>query len=811
METQYAKVEIPGYGTKEFPVENGLAPTPSQVKEWMQYNPEIVATWKKVDHATITKEAIDDVAKHLGPIDRAQLYTSLFFDSAGNNISNAAKFAKENPDKVAKGAAKIGLEAGGATLGQAAGVALGGVGVAPLGAFGGAMGNVMGQMIDDENPFSWGDVGAAAVMGAIPGATLANASARQVALKGAQYALAGVAADTVRKGIDEKRAITGPEALSSAVFGYGSAYLGKALDKAANAPTRQAAKNALDMGFEEESRRMGRELGFVLPPTEVNNSPLNQKIQSLSGIIDPAKDAIRRNQLPLQRAIKQDIGIGVEVKFDGPEVFETAADAVRGTTTGSASRVGSNGGSGVGVEFRKTLGDGVDKIEGTGTAVKIPRDKRIGDYVDLDQSQKRVGQGLDRIANNSDEALSLMNGADLPVLTDGTPIDYFGSIVPFRGGSMQANQAPGSAGRGFFRNERSVGGQSADTHYDPSSFKQSVNMNGGQDSALGNPMRGPASPRPSGPVPVGGQTATNTPVGGASQSVNMGGASGSYTPDFKAGNALNPDTLPFHIARFTKSYNDAGSVSDAAAAALADWRKANYNARQAWWSYRQPQGGSPEMAEMAKGFEAEAELAFQRLSKEAAAAGRKDLTTPGKNGLSRLQSDRMMLGRLGAIEAAMNRGNGYIDADVLGRLLDAGAPLDGNLLKAARFNLAYGKYLKDKATTTAPGTNRFGAEMAQIPMALAGAGAAMAGGGNPVQVLGSAAGAAAVIPAMRMMTPSLNNGARRLMFSEAYQNALRPDFGPTRMDMPAAMARYAAARKGQDEEVQAPLNQYLRR
>ena len=807
METQYAKVNVPGYGIKEFPVENGIPPTQAQVKEWMQYNPEAVAKWEKVDSNIITKEAIDEVAKYAGPIDRAQLYMGMFFNNTGENVGNAYKYAKENPGKVAKnaatGGAKIGLEAGGQAIGNVVGTAFGGVGMVPLGAAGAGIGNLIGQAIDDD-PFSWGDFTAAVIMGAVPGTSLANASARQLAFKGSQYALAGVAADAARKQIDQGRAITAPEALSSAVFGYGSAYLGKALDKARNAPTVAAAKMEMRMGFEEESRKMGRELGFVLPPTEVNNSPLNQKIQSLSGIIDPAKDAIRRNQPFLEAALERDIGIGVELKFDGDDVFSTAAGAMKGRESGTATRMASSGGAGPSAEFRKTLPPGVDKFETTGTASRMPRAGRIdapsapGSFP---AGPRRLGEGLPqiesgqlRLGNGGGSQLARIDTPDLPVVTGDAPIDFFGDI--------------GSGG--FRRAERSVGGSTADTRYDQSSFKQSVNMNGGgsgNEGALGPVINGPTP----GMRNVGSSSAANTPIGGTSQRTNMGGATGSYTPDFGRNNVINPDTLPFHIARFTKSYKEAGEVSDAAAVALSDWRKANYNARQSWWEYRQPQGGSPAAQEQARAFEAQADEAFERLSKEAALGGRGDLAKAGKDGVSKLESDRRMLARLGVIELAMNRGNGYKDADVLGRLLDAGAPLDGNLRKAARFNLAYGRYLKDKATTTAPGVNRFGAEMAQIPMALAGAGAAWGSGGNPMQVLGSAAGAAALVPAMRAMTPSLNNGARRFMFSEGFQNSLRPDYGPTRMDTPAAMARYMAASAGQTEPVQAPLNDYLRR
>ena len=823
METQYAKVNVPGYGTKEFPVADGIPPTPAQVKEWMQYNPEVVATWKKADPSIITKEAIDDVAQHLGPVDRAQLYTSMFFDGAGNNVSNALKYAKENPGAIAKGTAKegakIGLEAGGQMAGNVLGVALGGVGTVALGAAGATVGNIIGQMMDDD-PFSWGDATAAFTMGLVPGASLAGAPARKVAMKGAQYALTGVAADTVRKRMDEGRWLTTPEALSSAVFGYGSTYLGKALDKASNAPTKLAAKHELTKGFENESRAMGRELGFVLPLTEVNNSPAYQKLQSVSGLIDPAKDAIRRNQPFLEWALERDIGIGAEIRFNDAEVYGTAAEAMRGTHSGSASRIPrepsrpgvqrnlgqgfdqfEGSGSAVrvprpGQEGQKQLANGLPQIEGTGVAVPIPRQSAPASV----QGQGMLATGNSRLTNgnpDSGEFAALIDRPDLPIVSSSGPIDFFAPPpVGFKG-----------------RPERSVGGQSADTTYGAGDFKQRVNMDGGpSDGQLGSFSPGQSSRNA--PRNVGSSSSPDGPsVGVGGSKVNSSGG-GSYTQDFGKNGVINPDTLPFHVARFTKSYQEAGQVSNAAAAALSDWRQANYNARQAWWNYRQPGGGSPDVQAAARAFEAESEEAFTRLSKEAALGGRKDLATPGKDGFSRLEFDRRMLGRLGAIEMSMNRGSGYKDADVLGRLLDAGAPLDGNLRKAARFNLSYGKYLKDKATTTPPGNSRLGAELTAAGMAgfgIMGGVHTYNSGGNVMQSVGAGLGSAFIPPIIRAASPSMNNSARRLMYSEMLQNAVRPDYGPTRMDATAAMARYAAARTGQQEQVQAPLNQYLRR
>lgn len=299
METKFGTVDHPVYGTLDFPLAEGAKSiTLAQADEWLKANPDYTSTLKIKNHAAATKDSLDELSKNLGSVDRAQLYLYNFFDKNGANI--------------AKNFGKMGAEATLSTVGQGLGAATGPlapIAIPALGSAGAFVGNVGAQFVNDGR-VNWGDAGGAAITGAVPGGSLAKLTSAQLALLGAKQSLAAVAADTVRKKVDEKRTITAPEALSSAVFGYASPYLGKALDRASNAPTREAAERALHDGFNQESGAMGRELGLVRIPTDVNpESQMLQKLESMSGVIDNAKAAIRINQPRINKAVREELGL----------------------------------------------------------------------------------------------------------------------------------------------------------------------------------------------------------------------------------------------------------------------------------------------------------------------------------------------------------------------------------------------------------------------------------------------------------------------------------------------------------------------
>lgn len=139
---------------------------------------------------------------------------------------------------VARIAADVGIETGGALAGAAAGASIGAalapasfgasvpIGAAIGGIIGGLGGNTIvqrGQIERGERPeFSYGELAATGLLSAIPGGTGAKAGtslARNLALRSAQGAALGGAAEITKTVVDQNRLPTAQEFLTATVFG----------------------------------------------------------------------------------------------------------------------------------------------------------------------------------------------------------------------------------------------------------------------------------------------------------------------------------------------------------------------------------------------------------------------------------------------------------------------------------------------------------------------------------------------------------------------------------------------------------------
>jgi hypothetical protein len=112
---------------------------------------------------------------------------------------------KFNPIEAAQTVKNMGLEAGGAAGGQALGVGTGPlapVAVPALGAVGGFLGNVAGQLTTPGKDFSWGEAGGAFVAGSVPGASLAKAGGKVLVKEGLKAAATNYGAKATETLID---------------------------------------------------------------------------------------------------------------------------------------------------------------------------------------------------------------------------------------------------------------------------------------------------------------------------------------------------------------------------------------------------------------------------------------------------------------------------------------------------------------------------------------------------------------------------------------------------------------------------------
>jgi len=202
----------------------------------------------------------------------------------------------------------MGLEAGGAMLGQAIGAPFEAVGGMHIGgAIGGAFGNAAAQLTTPGKDFSLGQVAGAGVTGAIPGASLAKAGAGQVAKQAVKFGAANVAAKNAETLID-----TGETAsIGENAFALGAGAIAAPLAKYLDAGSR-AASAATKSGGDSVTRetiREGQKLGLVVPPAAVRPNAVTNTLQSLGGKASVAQESIIRNQPKVNDAIRAEIGL----------------------------------------------------------------------------------------------------------------------------------------------------------------------------------------------------------------------------------------------------------------------------------------------------------------------------------------------------------------------------------------------------------------------------------------------------------------------------------------------------------------------
>lgn len=239
------------------------------------------------------------------PMERAALMLSRF-----------GTYGKQPAINMANSAANLGLRGAPPAAGQAIGAATGPFApfaVPALGAIGGAGGEALAQF--REGKMRPGAMLGAAVTGAIPGASLAKAGAGAVAKEASKNAAGNITAKAVEVYRDEGRMPTLQEvalAGGAAVAGTG---LAKALDKGLNPEAiAEALKRAQD-ATRRETLKLGRELGYVLPPSVVRPNLANNTMNSIGGKAATAQEVIQRNQPMTNKAVREELGLPDDTSF----------------------------------------------------------------------------------------------------------------------------------------------------------------------------------------------------------------------------------------------------------------------------------------------------------------------------------------------------------------------------------------------------------------------------------------------------------------------------------------------------------------
>ena len=163
---------------------------------------------------------------------------------------------------------------------------------------------------------------------------------------------------------------------------------------------------------------------------------------------------------------------------------------------------------------------------------------------------------------------------------------------------------------------------------------------------------------------------------------------------------------------------------------------------------------TPDSLRQARALDNQAEMLERLIERQATTAGRPEL-------VAQLRDARTYIAKTWDVERALNLGNGNVDAQIIGRAMDRGRPLSGNLETIARFAEGPGRLFSREASKVSnPGTSALNMTAAAVL------------GAEGAQHLGGYGALLAGIPFAR-------GGARSAILSDTYQqNFNRPSYTP---------------------------------
>lgn len=167
--------------------------------------------------------------------------------------------------------------------------------------------------------------------------------------------------------------------------------------------------------------------------------------------------------------------------------------------------------------------------------------------------------------------------------------------------------------------------------------------------------------------------------------------------------SLKPDQ-PLNIsslrqARFDLAapHREISSLSPQAADDLAALQQAKFDSKMAWKEFNR-QGNRQAFNDATKAG-AEVKRLERALETHATQAGRTDLVAALKTARTKIAQNR-------TVQNALNRGTGSVDASVIGRELDSGAPLTGPLETIGRYQQAFPHFMREGSKVQAPGVGK---------------------------------------------------------------------------------------------------------
>ena len=236
-----------------------------------------------------------------------------YFNSKEEYDAARARQATDDPESLSAKAGMAGraLASGALRVGLPAAAVLaapvtGGASLAAIGGAAGMAGEFLGSAVAGEEA-SAGDIAAAGIMGAIPGANMARAGAGQMVKEGIKQGVGNLAATGVQTALNGG-SMTGADALMSFAGGAAAAPASKFLGGAGTRLTEEQVNNAQ----RDAVNRAWREAGGVIDPGAVDKGIFG--LQTLAGKEGIKQTASVRNSLVTTRIIRKELGLGDNAK-----------------------------------------------------------------------------------------------------------------------------------------------------------------------------------------------------------------------------------------------------------------------------------------------------------------------------------------------------------------------------------------------------------------------------------------------------------------------------------------------------------------
>lgn len=213
--------------------------------------------------------------------------------------------------------------------------------------------------------------------------------------------------------------------------------------------------------------------------------------------------------------------------------------------------------------------------------------------------------------------------------------------------------------------------------------------------------------------------------------------------------AITAEALRAVRKKAAAPYREIAALSPQAASNLEAAQAARAESKLQWKHYNR--SAEPTAYQKATSADKQMQMMLDSIDQQAQSAGRPEL-------IEQLKQARAQIAKSHQVQSALNRGTGNVDASVIGRALDSGAPLSGELATIGRYQQAFPQFTREASKVPSPQSGK--TEL--LASALLGTGGAAVGG-----PAGALAG----------LAPFASGPTRAALLSKPVQQHLaRPDY-----------------------------------